>query len=180
MSAEIVIASATPADAQAIAAIYAHHVLHGVASWEMTPPSAGEFGERMDKVMGQGWPWLVARDAAGETLGYAYAAQFNPRAGYLYTCEDSIYLRHDARGRGIGTRLLKALIAAAEACHFRQMIAGIAGSEPASIALHKRLGFIQVAHIPSAGRKHGQWLDLVYMQRALGEGDASPPPEEPQ
>jgi phosphinothricin acetyltransferase len=173
------IASATLADAPEIAGIYAHHVLHGTASWEIVPPDEQEITARIAKVLGEGWPWLVARDAHGTILGYAYAAQYNPRAGYRYACEDSIYLRHDALGRGIGTLLLAALIEAGEAWGFRQMIAGIAGSEPASVALHARAGFVEVARLRSMGRKHGQWLDVIYMQRALGPGDATPPMEEP-
>ena len=174
-----IIASATLADAPEVAAIYAHHVLHGTASWEITPPSPDEIAQRIGKVLGEGWPWLVARDAQGTVLGYAYVAQYNPRAGYLYACEDSIYLHRDALGQGIGTLLLAALIEASEAWGFRQMIAGIAGSEPASVALHARAGFVEVARLRSVGRKHGQWLDVIYMQRALGAGDATPPMAEP-
>ncbi len=173
------IASATLADAPEVAAIYAHHVLHGTASWEIEPPTPDEMKGRMAKVLGEGWPWLVARDAQGTVLGYAYVAQYNPRAGYRYACEDSIYLHRDALGKGIGTLLLAALIEASEAWGFRQMIAGIAGSEPASVALHARAGFAEVARLRSVGRKHGQWLDVIYMQRALGAGDATPPMEEP-
>ena len=177
------IAPATLADAAQIAAIYAHHVRHGTATWEIAPPTADEMAARMARVLGEGWPWLVAREKAGngegDVLGYAYAAQYNQRAGYRYACEDSIYLRRDALGQGIGTALLAALIAASEIWGFRQMIAGIAGSEPASVALHARAGFAQVARLRSVGRKHGQWLDVIYMQRALGQGDAAPPPEEP-
>lgn len=174
-----IITPATLADAAGIAAIYAHHVLHGTASWEITPPTADEMAARMARVLGEGWPWLVARGPAGDLLGYAYAAQYNTRAGYRYACEDSIYLRHDALGQGIGTALLAALIDACEAWGFRQMIAGIAGSEPASMALHARAGFAEVARLRSVGRKHGQWLDVIYMQRALGLGDSAPPEEEP-
>ena len=173
------IVGATLADAPEIASIYAHHVLHGTASWEVKPPGEQEIAARMAKVLEAGWPWLVARDEQGTMLGYAYAAQYNPRAGYRYACEDSIYLRHDALGRGIGTLLLAALIAASEAWGFRQMVAGIAGSEPASVALHARAGFVEVARLRSMGRKHGQWLDVIYMQRALGPGDTTPPEQEP-
>ena len=174
-----IITPATLADAAGIAAIYAHHVLHGTASWEITPPTADEMAARMARVLGEGWPWLVARGPAGDLLGYAYAAQYNTCAGYRYACEDSIYLRHDALGQGIGTALLAALIDACEAWGFRQMIAGIAGSEPASMALHARAGFAEVARLRSVGRKHGQWLDVIYMQRALGLGGSAPPEGEP-
>lgn len=173
------ISPAALTDAPEIAAIYAHHVLHGTASWEIVPPTEQDMAGRLAKVLGEGWPWLIARDADGAMLGYAYAAQFNPRAGYRYACEDSIYLRHDALGQGIGTALLAALIEASQAWGFRQMVAGIAGSEPASVALHARAGFVEVARLRSMGRKHGQWLDVIYMQRALGAGDSTPPLEEP-
>ena len=173
------IAEATLADARQVADIYAHHVLQGSASWEVIPPTVDEMTARMVRVLDAGWPWLVARNGRGETLGYAYAAQFNPRAGYRHSCEDSIYLRHDMLGRGLGTQLLGALIARCEALGFRQMIAGMAGSEPASIALHARAGFAEVARLPSVGRKFGRWLDLVYMQRSLGDADRGAPPEQP-
>lgn len=177
---DITIEPATAADAQAIAAIYAHHVLHGTASWEIEPPDAAEIAARMAKVRDGGGPWLVARSAKGEMLGYAYAAQYHSRAGYRYCCENSIYLRHDMLGRGIGAALLAALLEACEACGFRQMIAGIAGTEPASIALHAKFGFLEVGRLRSVGRKHGKWIDVVYMQRALGAGDDTPPGAEPR
>ncbi|MBP6629777.1 MAG: N-acetyltransferase [Kofleriaceae bacterium] len=166
-------------DAAAVAAIYAHHVLHGAASWEQTAPTTSEMAARMARVLDAGWPWLLAKDQAGATVGYAYAAQFNPRAGYRHTCEDSIYLRHDMVGRGLGTRLLTALMTRCEALGFRQMVAGMSGSEPGSMALHARAGFVEVARMPNVGRKFGRWLDLVYMQRALGPGAGSAPAVEP-
>jgi phosphinothricin acetyltransferase len=135
---------------------------------------------RMAKVMGSGWPWLVARDADGAMLGYAYASQFRDRAAYRYACENSIYIRDDQRGRGLGKALLAALIEASEQLGFRQMIAVIGGAEPASVALHAALGFTHTGTMRSIGRKHGRWLDTVYMQRELGAGDAAPPLEEPQ
>lgn len=178
-----IIAPATLADAAQIAAIYAHHVRSGTATFDIEPPDEAEIAARMDKVLSNGWPWLAARGAGGDrygdVLGYAYAAQYNPRSGYRYACEDSIYLRHDMQGRGIGTALLAALIGACEACGFRQIIAGIGGGEPASVALHARAGFTQVARLRSIGRKHGQWLDVIYMQHSLGAGDTVPPLEEP-
>lgn len=166
-------------DAADVAAIYAHHVLHGSASWEQTPPTTQEMAGRMAHVLDAGWPWLLVQDPAGSTVGYAYAAQFNPRAGYRHTCEDSIYLRHDMVGRGLGTRLLAALIMRCEALGFRQMVAGMSGSVPGSMALHARAGFVEVARLPNVGRKSGCWLDLIYMQRALGQGADSAPAVEP-
>lgn len=135
---------------------------------------------RLAKVTDASWPWLVARDDEGALLGYAYASQFRDRTAYRYACENSIYIRHDRRGEGIGKALLSALLVAAEACGFRQMLAVIGGAEPGSIGVHAACGFVHAGRMHALGRKHGQWLDNVYMQKALGEGASTPPPEEPQ
>ena len=132
---------ARPEDCPAIAEIYAHHVLNGTASYETAPPDSAEMNRRMERVMGSGWPWLVAADDDGRLLGYAYATQFRDRAAYRFVCEDSIYIRNEARGQGVGTALLGALLEACAASGFRQMVAVIGGAEPASEALHARLGF---------------------------------------
>lgn len=178
MIAALRIDRAVPADALAIAEIYAHHVRHGTASFETEPPGADEIAARIGKVLEAGWPWLVARDAQSAIVGYAYASQFHPRAAYRYACENSIYICHDRLGQGIGTALLAALLEACEACGFRQVIALIAGTEPASVALHARAGFVEAGRLRSVGRKHGRWIDVLYMQRTLGAGDTAPPEQE--
>lgn len=170
---------ATPRDVADIAAIYAHHVTHGTASYETVAPDDDEMASRLAKVVDADWPWLVARSADGAVLGYAYASQFRDRAAYRYACENSIYVRHDCCGQGVGKALLAALLKECEACGFRQMIAVIGGANPASAALHAALGFVHAGTMRSIGRKHGRWLDTVYMQIALGEGDSSAPPQEP-
>ncbi len=170
---------ARPDDCPAIAEIYAHHVLHGTASYETVPPDAAEMARRMERVLASGWPWLVAEAADGALLGYAYATQFRDRAAYRFVCEDSIYIRHDARGQGLGKALLTALIEACTAGGFRQMIAVIGGAEPASEALHASLGFTLAGRLSGIGRKHGRWLDTLYMQRRLGAGSAQEPEFEP-
>lgn len=171
---DLVIRTASLDDAAAVARIYAHHVLHGTASYEIDPPDTATMAARMDAVLAAGWPWLVAeRDV--DVVGWASAGQFRPRPAYAYACEDSIYVAPDAMKGGIGTALLTALLAAAEQCGFRQMVAVIGGAEPASIALHARCGFSEVGRLSGLGWKHGRWLDNVYMQRALGAGTSSPP-----
>lgn len=176
------IAAATPANSAEIAAIYAHHVLHGVATFEIVPPDAEEMARRVAKVRGAGHPWLIARHGA-EAVGYAYAGQFHPRDAYRFTCEDSIYLAHDRLGQGLGAALLEALIEAAEQAGFRQMIAQIVAPIPASdggsVPLHRRFGFVEVGRTRSVGRKFGRWLDVIIMQRALGPGGGASPTEEP-
>ena len=104
------IAPAHLAHAAAIAAIYAHHVEHGTASFETSPPDSAEMAARIGKVLDAGAPWLVALGGDGAVLGYAYASQFRDRPAYRLTCENSIYIAHDRRGQGLGTALLRALI----------------------------------------------------------------------
>lgn len=161
-------------DALALASVYAHHVLLGIASYETEPPSEDEMRTRLDGVRKAGWPWLVA-ELGGSVVGFAYATQMRDRPGYRHTAEDSVYVAAEYARRGIGRALLAELIARTEASGFRQLIAVIGGAEPASIALHAALGFRQVGRIEAAGRKHGRWLDSVYMQRALGDGSGSDP-----
>jgi phosphinothricin acetyltransferase len=161
---------ATPADAPAIAAIYAHHVLHGTGTFEEEPPSAEDMADRMAAIQARGWPWLVAEEEDGTLLGYAYAAQFRDRAAYRYSCENSVYVRPDAIGRGIGRALLEALMAAAAACGFRRMFAVIGDSDNvASIGIHRRCGFAMAGTFDDAGHKFGRDLDVVFMQRTLTE-----------
>lgn len=171
--------SAQPHHAAAITAIYAHHVLHGTATYEIEPPDEAEMAARMGKVFDAGWPWLVALDPAGEVIGFAYVSQFRDRAAYHLACENSIYIREDKRGEGIGRALLALLIVAAERAGFRQMIAVIGGAEVASARLHAACGFAKAGLLTAIGRKHARWLDTLYMQRALGPGDSTPPDFEP-
>ena len=161
-------------DAAAIAGIYAHHVLHGTASYELQPPSEQDTLGKIERITGRGWPFLVACES-GDVVGYAYAEQLRDRPAYRYTCENSIYVRSDRRGRGIGKALLTELCARSERLGFRQMIAVIGGAEPASVALHESCGFETAGRLRSVGWKKGRWLDTVYMQRALG-ADATESP----
>lgn len=170
---------ATSSDAAQMAEIYGHHVLHGTASFEQVPPSVSDMAARLAKVQAAGAPWLVARGDHGELLGYAYASQFRDRPAYRFACENSVYIRHDRRGEGIGRALLALLIVEAERAGFRQMIAVIAGAQPASVRLHAAFGFTEAGRMRSVGRKHGQWLDTLYMQRPLGEGNSTAPEIEP-
>lgn len=166
MTAGCAIRDAVEGDAEAIAAIYAHHVLHGTASYEFDPPSVRDTLAKLRRIAGAGWPFLVA-EAAGELAGYAYATQLRDRPAYRFACENSIYVRHDRTGRGIGTALLEVLCIGAARAGFRQMIAVVGGAEPASVALHERCGFVVAGRLREVGFKHGRWLDTVYLQRAL-------------
>ena len=171
----MIIRTASPADADACQAIYAHHVVHGVGTFDEVPPGVEEISRRMAELAGYGLPWLVA-EAGGEVRGYAYAAPFRLRAAYRYTVEDSIYLAADATGRGLGRRLLGDVIARCEAMGLRQIVAVIGDSaNAASIGVHGACGFEHRGVTPALGFKHGRFVDVVWMQRALGDGSETIP-----
>ena len=160
------IRDATDADSDPIATIYAHHVLHGTATYDFDAPDTAFWAAKIADIESRGWPFLVA-DEAGVIAGYAYATQIRDRPGYRFTCEDSIYVHPDRIGQGLGSALLAALITASRAAGFGQMIAVIGGAEPASVAVHARLGFREVGRLSNVGFKFGRYLDNVYMQREL-------------
>ncbi len=165
-----------PSDLPAITAIYAEAVQTGTASFELTPPDLEEMRRRHAALVTGGHPYLVAASPKGAVLGYAYAGPYRPRPAYRWTVEDSIYLAAAARGLGLGRALLGALIEAATAAGFRQMVAVIGDSgNQASIALHRAAGFHPVGTFAAVGWKHGRWLDSVLMQRPLGNGAETPP-----
>jgi L-amino acid N-acyltransferase YncA len=167
--------AATPDDVPASQAIYAHHVLHGLASFEEQPPTREELRHRYERVVAKGLPWLVA-DFGGVVAGYGYCAPYRERSAYRYTLEDSIYVREDYHGRGVGAALLEALIERCTALGYRQMVAVIGDSaHAASINLHGSAGFVRVGTLRSVGFKFGRWVDSVLMQRPLDAGDATPP-----
>ena len=175
---EIVIRQASAADADAIVSIYAEHVGSGTASFDTVPRSAAETEQKIAEITSKGWPFLVATRGA-DVVGYAYVTLFRDRTAYGFTCEDSIYVHSDQAGNGIGSLLMAALIDASTQFGFRQMMAVIGGGEPASVALHAKMGFQHAGRMRSVGRKFGRWLDTVYMQLELGEGDRTPPGKEP-
>ncbi|MFI4965273.1 MAG: GNAT family N-acetyltransferase [Caulobacterales bacterium] len=171
----MIVRAATHADADALAAIYEDAVLHGFGTFEEEPPSPADMDGRRRAVQDRGLPYLVG-EVDGRVLGFAYAAPFRPRAAYRYTLEDSVYVSPDAKGRGVGRAVLSAVIAACEALGVRQLMAVIGDTGNAgSIGLHTALGFQQTGTGRSVGFKHGRWVDIVHMQKALNGGDALPP-----
>jgi L-amino acid N-acyltransferase YncA len=169
------IRAATETDIAEIQSIYAHHVLTGAGTFEEVPPSVEEMADRVARVLQRGWSWLVATDATG-VLGYAYYTQFRDRSAYRFCAEDSVYVREDVRGQGVGKALVARLIDEAAAAGMRQIIAVIGDSEnTGSIGVHASLGFHMVGTMRAAGIKFGRWVDVVTMQRPLGRGDADIP-----
>ncbi len=172
----ILLRDATDADIPAMTAIYAHHVQHGTGTFEENPPEQADVAARMAKVQAAGCAWLVAEED-GRILGYGYFAPFRERSAYRFTAEDSVYVRDDIRGQGVGKALVAELLTRAEARGFRQMIAVIGDTENVgSIGLHLSLGFRQIGVLKAVGMKFGRWVDVVQMQKALGEGERSLPP----
>ena len=169
-----------PANADEVPAmqeIYAYHVRHGLASFEEQPPSVEELRRRFDDVRSRGLPWLAA-EFGGVLIGDGYCTLYRTRSAYRFTLEDSVYVRQGLEGRGVGSAILRELIAQVEALGYRQLVAVIGDSAHApSINLHAACGFLRVGIVRSVGFKFGRWVDTVIMQRPLGRGDGTPPQE---
>lgn len=175
---QVVVRDAIEQDMPAIQAIYAHEVLHGLATFEEVPPTIDVMLARRASVLDLGLPYLAA-EVAGEVVGYSYATAYRPRPAYRHTIEDSVYVAAWMQGRGIGRALLSALIARCETGHWRQMVAVIGNSgNTGSIALHQQQGFRLVGTFEAVGFKLGRWVDTVLMQRALGPGGDTLPKHE--
>jgi phosphinothricin acetyltransferase len=164
-------------DLPAITAIYGHHVLHGTGTFETTPPTEAEMTSRRADVLAKGLPYLVIEEG-GRVLGYAYCQWFKPRPAYRFSAEDSIYMHPDAAGKGLGRKLLAELMKQAEAAGVRKLIAVIGDSgNTASVGVHKALGFAPVGTIANCGWKFERWLDIVIMDKSIGEGATTRPAE---
>jgi phosphinothricin acetyltransferase len=166
---------AVASDAERVGAIFAGYVLHSIATFVETPPSDDAWRDRIAAAHATGLPFLVA-EVDGAVEGFAYVTRFRPHAAYRYTVEDSIYIAPEASGRGVGSRLLAALLAGLQGSEIRQVIAviaALAGSrhETPSTVLHRRLGFVEVGRMPAVGYKNGQWADTVLMQADLRPDD---------
>jgi phosphinothricin acetyltransferase len=165
MSAHVVRA-ALPGDAAGIAAVYNHYVLHDHATFETEPVAAADMAARLRAVADAGLPWLVA-DAAGAIAGYAYATPWRARAAYRRSVEISVYVAPATTGRGFGRALYQHLLEDLRSWGAHAVIGGIALPNAASVALHERLGFVQVASFREVGHKFGRWIDVGYWQRLL-------------
>lgn len=160
------IRAATAADAAAIAAIYNHYVRSTVVTFEESEVAEDDMAERIAEVEAAGLPWCVAEDA-GAVLGFAHASKWKGRCAYRHTVEVTVYLEPSATGRGWGRRLYEALFDALRERRIHAAIGGIALPNPASIALHERLGMSKVAHFREVGRKFERWIDVGYWQCTL-------------
>ena len=165
----------TDHDVAAITRIYGHHVLHGTGTFETTPPTETDMATRRADVLSKGLPWLVLEDG-GQVIGFAYGNWFKPRPAYRFSVEDSIYLAPEAAGKGLGRALLAELLAKLQAGGVRKVMAVIGDSANAgSVGVHTALGFERVGIVKSCGWKFDRWLDIVLMEKTLGEGDSTRP-----
>jgi len=156
---------ATPADIPATLDIYAPYVLSSTATFEYTVPTLEEFTLRFEAITAQ-YPWLVWEED-GSILGYAYASAPYTRAAYAWCAEPSIYLRPDARGRGIGTRLYAALEAILEKQGYHILYALVTAENGESIAFHEKFSYKKQAFFPDCGVKFGRWLGIFWMEKRL-------------
>lgn len=159
---------ATPADGALVAAIYAPHVLTGLATFEEEPPTADDMAGRIKAVLRADLPWFIALDEGGAPQGYAYASPYRSRAAYRYTAETSVYLAESAQGQGLGTQLMEKVLESLKTTQIRELVAVIGDSNnAASRGLHRKLGFRDVGVLKRVGHKFGQSVDTVIMQRSL-------------
>jgi len=169
------IVSAEEKHIPAIRDIYAHHVTHGTASFEIEPPDNNEMMVRLNKIRSQGLPFVVALHGE-KIIGYCYLTRYRERYAYRHTLEDSIYIDPAAQRQGVGKALLRHIIAWAEVHGYRQMIAIVGDSNnQGSLKVHQQVGFTEIGTLKDIGFKHGRWLDTVLMQRKLGEGNSTLP-----
>jgi phosphinothricin acetyltransferase len=152
-------------DAAAIAGIYNHYVRETVVTFEETPVAADEVARRIVEVLAQ-HPWLVAEED-GSVVGWAYATQWRARSAYRFAAETTVYVAAGHHGRGIGSSLYSALIAELKQRKVHSAVGGIALPNPASVALHEKLGFKNVAQFAEVGRKFDRWIDVGYWQLLL-------------
>lgn len=164
---------ATPADAEEILAIYAPYVENTAVSFEEVVPTLSEFKKRIETIQ-EKYPYLVAQDAAGKIMGYAYAHEFRERAAFQWGSELSVYLTDEAKGKGLGTALYTALIEILKLQGIKEAYGLVTYPNKASDALHTGLGFERMMLQKNAGYKNGSWQDMSWYVKYLDEFEGEP------
>lgn len=172
----VIIRPTRNSDVEAMMAIYRRHIRHGIEAGidDGDTPEPDDLRDRRKNMRNRRLPHLTATHN-GEVVGYAYVMLFRKRPAYRYTVKHSIYVHHEHTGRGIGQRLMKALIDACAAAGYRQMIGYIDADNAVSLSLHQKFGFSRVGLLPAVAYRYGHWADSVMVQRSLGAGRTTPP-----
>jgi phosphinothricin acetyltransferase len=165
MPPKTLIRSASRADLAAINEIYNHYVINSVCTYQEAPSTADERGRWFD-AHGPNQAIIVA-ELDGQIVGYGSLSSFHQRSGYRFTAENSVYVRHEMLGRGIGGELLAELIRRARSLGYRVIIATVDSGQESSLRLHERSGFVRCGHLKQVGFKFGRWLDVIYLQYLL-------------
>lgn len=161
------IRTASPADLPALTNILNHYIVNTPINFDVEPYTVDARRAWFDEHAATGRYRLVVAEEAGEVSGYATTSRWRPKASYGTTVESSVYCRHDACGRGIGTALYRTLFDAIKDEDVHMIVAGATMPNAASVALHERLGFTQVGVFTSVGRKFGQFWDVAWFQRPM-------------
>jgi len=161
-----IIRPATSTDAAAVASIYNHFVANTVITFEEEAVPTQAMAQRIADIQAQDLPWLVA-ERDGELMGYSYANRWKARSAYRHSVETTIYLKPGCEGRGVGRAMYAALIEILKTQRVHAVIGGAALPNPASVALHEKLGFAHVGTFREVGFKHGRWVDVAYWQLVL-------------
>lgn len=166
MSSDVILRPFDHADIPAMTRIYAHYVASSTVTFDEETPTEAGMAEKFTAMVAEKHPVIIA-ELNGEVLGYAYASTYRPRPAYRFTCEDTLYLDPEARGKGVGSLLMERLITDAQTNGLKQMIGVIEATAEPSIALHKKFGFEIVGRYTNVGFKFERWHSTVHMQRAL-------------
>lgn len=159
-------------DADAVASIYRPYVEETAITFEEEPPTPADIERRIDDTVAT-YPWLVA-ERAGSVVGYAYAGRLRKRSAYRWVAELSVYVDRSARGGGIGSALYEALLETLREQGFKSAYGVVTLPNPESVGFHEAFDFERAALLPEAGYKHGEWHDVAWFERALGERGDDP------
>lgn len=169
----MIIRPATEADIPQIMDMWNPQIRDTASTFTTAGKTAETLAATLAERAAAGHAFLVACEGA-RLLGLATVFPFRSGPGYVHTLEHSVLLIPEARGRGVGRALMQALETAAQAAGARHLIAGVSGENPGAIAFHKAIGFVEVGRLPGVGRKFGRWMDLILLQKTLGDAPDNP------
>ena len=166
-SENIKIRDVLPEDAERIQEIYSSYVANTVISFEITVPDKAEMKKRIEKLLANKFPYIVAENERGTVIGYAYADKFGEREAYRYSFIVSIYLDMEVQSRGIGQKLYNELEKRMKKMGIVQVLSAITGKNKKSLKFHEKNGFAKIGHFPNVGYKMGEWHDIIWMNKTI-------------